>query len=133
MTDLPQDKDSQATTDHIPLAEWIVAAIGGLLVIASFVFLAYRSVSELVPPSFEFEIKDFNSIDQQSAVTVSVTNTGGKPVADLRVRATGPESASREVTVDYVPAKSSRKITFVFDPPTEASQLKFTIESFTEP
>ncbi len=125
--------DSQSARDNIPIMEWIVAAIGGLLVIASFGFLVYRAVVEREPPSFEFTIEKVERLRQQSAATVSIRNNGGQPVADLRVQAIGGQEQSTEVVVDYVPAKSSRRVTFVFDKSTVASEIKFLVDSFTKP
>lgn len=133
MTNVSAKQDAQPVHESIPVAEWIVAAIGGLLVIASFAFLVYRAVVEQERPSFEIEIEAVHSSEHYNSVTISVHNVGGQPVADLIVRATGDKPESPVVTVDFVPAKSSRRVTFVFDKATEISRLSFAVESFTEP
>ncbi len=127
------NQDIQSARDHIPIAEWIVAAIGGLLVTASFGFLAYRASSEREPPSFDFTIEKLVAMNWQTAATVSVRNHGGKAVADLRLRAICTQDQSKEVVIDYVPAKSARRVTFVFDEPMMDSEIKFFVDSFTEP
>ncbi len=125
--------DSQSARGHIPIAEWIVAAIGGLLVVASFGFLAYRSVGEREPPAFEFTIEKVVPMNVQKAVTVSVRNLGGKPVADLRLHVIGNQGQVKEVVIDYLPAKSSRRVAFVFDEPPVDIEMNIFVDSFTEP
>jgi uncharacterized protein (TIGR02588 family) len=127
------NQDGRSSGASIPLTEWIVAAIGCFLVISSFAFLAFRAVSEREPPSFDFVVEEVNSKALPNSVTVSVRNRGGAPVADLLVRAIRDHQESREVIVDHVPAKSSRRVTFVFSATTGAEQLAFAIESFREP
>jgi len=133
VTNVSAKQDAQPVHESIPVAEWIVAAIGGLLVITSFAFLVYRAVIEQERPSFEIEIEAVHSSDHYNSVTVLVRNIGGQPVADLLVRATSDTPESPMATVDYLPAKSSRRVTFVFHKATEISRLSFAVESFTEP
>lgn len=116
----------------IPLIEWIVAGIGGVLVMASFGFLVYRAISEQEPPSFGFAIEKVQPMNEQQSVTVSIKNRGGRPVADVRVRAISGSGEEREAVIDYVPSQS-RRVTFLFDQVVVAADVRFAVESFTEP
>ncbi len=127
------DRADQPTQNGIPVAEWIVAAVGGVLVIASFLFLAYRAVSEREPASFEFTIEEIQRVQQQLVATASVHNRGGQPVADLRLRAICKRDQVKEVVIDYVPAKSSRRVTFYFVDADVDAPIEFVVDSFTEP
>lgn len=120
-------------SDEIPLLEWLVAAMGGLLVIVSFGFLGYRAMSEQEPPLFVVTVESIELMGTQRAVTVSVANRGGRPVAELSVHADGMNGRSKDAIVDYVPAGSSRRVTFLFDDSLPPSDYEFVVDSFTNP
>ncbi|WP_442505256.1 hypothetical protein SH528x_004038 [Novipirellula sp. SH528] len=121
------------TEDRIPIAEWIVAAIGAVLVGGTFCFLGYRAVVEQGPPSFTAEIKQIEATGNNHAVTVIVHNQGGRPVSDLVVRATRDGQDERELTIDYIPSHSARRVTFLFDKSTAANQLECVFTSYNDP
>jgi uncharacterized protein (TIGR02588 family) len=123
-----------------PIAEWIIALLGGVLIAASFGFLFYRAIREKEPPSFDFHIETMERAGDQHAVKVLVRNIGGRPVANLRIRvarvgiAINDEKCRQHTTVlDYVPAHSARHATFVFDHAIAPADLRFTVDSFTDP
>ncbi len=121
------------TQDRIPIGEWIVAAIGAVLVGGTFCFLGYRAVAEQGPPWFTAEIEQMEAAGNNHAVSVIVHNQGGRPVSDLVVRATRNGQDERELTINYLPSHSERRVTFLFDTPTAANQLELAFTSYNDP
>lgn len=132
-SDNDRESKSKKFHDEIPLAEWIVAACGGVLILASFGFLTYRAVSERRPPSFAYTVENVDPMDDKYAAIVSIHNRGGRPVANVSLRAVSDRNEQCVVVVDFVPANSSRRVTFLFDNAIIASDLTFKVDSFSEP
>lgn len=118
----------------IPRLEWLVAAVGILLVVGNFGYLGWRAAQEKTPPSFVAEIASVVPTDHGFLVRVSVKNDGGTPVADLRLIAmfSGTEQSS-EIMIDYLPSNSSRTAGFLTNSPVNADDVTFHFKSFTEP
>lgn len=130
-----ESKQSEASS--IPLAEWIVALIGLLLVCGALAFLAYRATTEDLLPVFEAELLGVTESSSDSYLAdVRVYNRGGTAVASLRlvgqVRGETP-SEPIEVTVDYLPGHSFRKVGLIFPTPPTQDNLEITFESFSHP
>ena len=121
------------TEDRIPIAEWIVAIVGAILVGGTFSFLAYRAVVEQGPPSFTAKIEQIEASGNSHAVSVIVQNQGGRPVSDLVVRATRDDQDERELTIDYLPSHSARRVTFLFENSIVASQFECVFTSYNDP
>lgn len=119
---------------NIPLAEWIVAAVGLLLVLVTFGYLAVRMLREQSPPSFHAKIESVSDTGNQFLIKVVVENTGGTPVADLCMRAVFEDGqAAKEVTLSYLPSHSDRRVGFVLDQRPTAEKTSFEFVSYTQP
>lgn len=130
-----ESKPSEVSS--IPLAEWLVAFAGLLLVCGSLAFLAYRATTEDLPPVFEAELLGVSAISHDAYLAdVRIHNRGGTAVASLRlvaqVRGDLP-SEPTEVTVDYLPGHSSRKVGLIFPEPPNQDNLEVTFESYSHP
>lgn len=133
MTDKNTQLNAKVFRDAIPLAEWIVAACGGILIAASFGFLGYRAIIQQKPPSFDVVVEKVEAAGMQASSTVAVHNRGGRPAADVTVHASSDNGRQLEVVIDYVPVGSSRRVVFLFASSVEASDAAFTVDSYSEP
>lgn len=110
---------SNDRSTKIPLPEWIIAGLGLALVLVTFGYLAQRAYREQSPPSFNAHIEKTVATGGLIYATVVVQNTGGTPVAQLRLLAGfGDESDARVVTIDYLPSHSERRVGFCLEPRT---------------
>lgn len=104
-----------------------------VLVTISFGFLGYRAMTEQNPPLFVLTVESVEPIGTQRAVTVPVANRVGRPVADLCVHTSGIDGRPKDAVIDYVPAGSSRRVTFLFDGRFLPLNYEFVVDSFTNP
>ncbi|MGV3484496.1 MAG: hypothetical protein ACO1RT_08765 [Planctomycetaceae bacterium] len=130
-------ESKQSEVSSIPLAEWLVAFVGLLLVCGSLAFLAYRATTEEEPPVFEAELLGVSEVSRGAYLAdVRVYNRGGTAVASLRlvgqVRGELPADP-KEVTVDYLPGHSSRKVGLIFPVRPAQGNLEITFESYAHP
>lgn len=134
MKPLHQEEQSDDRSEAaIPFAEWVIAALGTLLVVATFGFLIARAFAEKEPPSFAADVEQIGAVGDNFAVTATVQNHGGRAAASLVVRGQAGGSKERELTIDYLPAYSGRRVTFLFDQPVDLGNFKCTFISYNDP
>ena len=111
-------------------AEWVVAAVGAAIVVATVGYLIFFEVSA-GPPDPTISIVE-HKVEQTRGgylVTFSVRNAGHATAANLSVKGElvdgGKTVEASEVTFDYVPAFSSRSggLFFTHDPSKAALRL----------
>ena len=105
--------------DKTPAAEWFVAGLGLVLVVAAVGFLLYQALAvKGTPPDITLAIEATSEVQQGYLVTVTVHNGGGETVAGLTVEGElkdGEEVLESDTaTLDYVPAHSTRRVGFFF-------------------
>jgi uncharacterized protein (TIGR02588 family) len=119
-------------------AEWVVAALGSLIVIATVSYLLYSEFTggpshpmiSVIEQAVEYPGREY-------LVRFWVRNSGGTTAAHVHVKGELLEGdktlESSEVTFDYVPAFSSRigDLFFTHDP--SKAQLQLRPVSFREP
>lgn len=134
MKTLHQEKQSDDKSEGaIPVAEWVIAALGTLSVVATFGFLVSRAFAEKEPPSFAADVEQIRAAGDNFAVTATVHNHGGRAAASLVVRGRAGGSNERELTIDYLPAYSGRRVTFLFDQSVDLGNFKCTFISYNDP
>ncbi|KQT13575.1 hypothetical protein [Ramlibacter sp. Leaf400] len=121
-----------------PLSEWIAAAIGLVVVLATLACLAWLAIDErggTVHP-----VVHVGAIERQGErhhVTLQVENVGAAGAAALRVKARLRRGDSvveeAEVEFDHVPARSSRKAGVFFHEDPRGLVLEVSVESYREP
>lgn len=107
----------------VPVWEWIVAAIGLILVVGAIGTTVYRAVTEeSTPPKLAISVVSIEPVENGFLVKFSVANTGNQTAAGLTVEGvlkTGEETAEAStVTLTYSPANSFREggLFFTKDP-----------------
>lgn len=138
--------------NHVPILEWIFAAIGLVVVLAACGLLIYKGlVLERRQPQFKATTQHVYPAGDQYAVQAQIENTGGQTVAKLCVHAELKMSAiidaspnktsmnetsaraNSEATIDFLPADSTRVATFLFDQEPDANAIQYRFKSYQEP
>lgn len=103
--------------------EYVVAAVGLLLVVAAAGFLGYEALTEgNAPPNIRVEVVNVVRSSGGYLVTLAAHNSGDETAADLAIEGTvtrpGQESETSDVTFDYLPPDSAREggLFFTQDP-----------------
>lgn len=119
--------------------EWIVFAVGFILVFCTIGYLIYAGASKgNEPPSIEVRLGKAQQRQFNFAVPVSVINHGDETAEGVRVEVVmmetgGEEKARGELDVAFLPGHATREgwVTFEQDPRT--SQLKARVLGYQRP
>ncbi|HVE48512.1 MAG TPA: TIGR02588 family protein [Casimicrobiaceae bacterium] len=127
-----------AQTDEPPLAEWIVAAIGFVLVIAAIGFLLYRALAgSNSPPMIAVHQQSVIATPSGYLVEIRVINSGGMTAAEVLVEGelkNGAETIeTSEATIDYVPARSEKRGGLYFSADPRRHQLQIKAKGYRHP
>lgn len=110
------------STANTPLAEWIVAALGGAVLIGVFGFLLWQAfVVPDTPPDIQVQVDLITPVTNGFVVQFVARNKGSRSAEGVVVRGelrTGARAETGETTLDYVPARSETRggIFFASDP-----------------
>ena len=107
-------EENQRRQKETPVWEWIIAAIGLILVVAATGTTLYRAVTEKsTPPILEFSVEAIVPTANGYLVEFRVKNTGNQTAAGLTVEGElkrGEESVETSTaTLAYAPANSQRE------------------------
>lgn len=112
---------SKAT--EIPVAEWMVAAVGALCVLVSLVFVTWEALSRGdAPPKVVLAVKSITPGAETYVVEFEARNDGDHTAANLQIEGVlfrGTDTLEkRNATMDYLPPASRRRggIFFRHDP-----------------
>lgn len=136
----PERRERNAPPEEAPPspAEWLVAAIGLLLVLASLGYLGWHGLIEKAdPPRPEVRVLDVQAQEGRFLVRVRVHNRGRATAAKLRVTAQlrrGDQVVEdRDVEFDYLPGESSREAGIFFELDPRRFEMVVTPASFQQP
>lgn len=130
-----QRRKPETNKPPIPLLEWVVAAIGSVLVCGSLGFLGYRASIEKSPPVFKSEVLRVVATDNGFLTEIKVHNRGGTAVASLRLSAKAQSDgvSPKQVVIDYLPGHSSRIVAMMFSDRPDRDALQLGVESYALP
>jgi uncharacterized protein (TIGR02588 family) len=133
----PNDDAPQARSD-IPAAEWVVAALGALLLLGAIAYLGLEAArGPGRPPDVVLAVDTVTPGRGGWHVRVRASNRGDETAADVGVRGTltAPHAAPlvREATVDYLPGRSERRVGLVFPTDPRAGTLRLEVLGHREP
>ncbi len=129
------DKKQVANT---PVLEWIIAAIGLVLVVGTIGFMMYKGLtSKNTPPNFTAKVERIDTINAGFIVIFNLTNTGEQTASGVNVEGelkSGGESVeTSSTTFDYAPSKSEVKGGLFFKNDPKQFQLEIRAKGYTEP
>ncbi|MEZ0387065.1 MAG: TIGR02588 family protein [Verrucomicrobium sp.] len=123
---------------QIPLAEWIVAAVG-LAIFASVVSLMlYDAIAgDHSPPRIAVTVDTIFPSGDGHLVKFRAMNSGGETAAEVVVEGElsvpGEEAEKASATLDYLPGHSERVGGFFFQSAPSKEALKLRATSYREP
>lgn len=114
MTEERDKKENQGQRKKTPIWEWIIAAVGLILVVGAIGMTLYRAVTEQsTPPMIEISVEAIVPMSNGYLVEFRVKNTGNQTAAALTIEGElkrGAESVeSSTASLAYAPANSQRE------------------------
>jgi uncharacterized protein (TIGR02588 family) len=110
---------NKKSNPDIPVAEWITAAAGVVILVfmlGALIMDATRGNDR--PPDITFVIDSVHAGAGGYVVEVSVRNAGGQTAAGVAIEGSlaggGAEIERSMITLDYLPAHSTRRVGLVF-------------------
>ena len=134
-----QKSSSKAKPDssQIPLAEWIVSAIGLLLVGATVGYLGYAALTvEDSPPDIQVEIVAVLPLREGYLARFSAINHGGLPANEVTIlgeHGLGAEREASQAVVDFLPAGSEKGGGLFFRRQPAQESIKVRATGYQEP
>lgn len=117
--------------------EWVLGIAGALLALAVCGLLAFQAITRDGEPALQLEVTGWQQGPGGYAVSVQVTNSGGRTAEAVEVSGEvirgGTTVETGSVTIDYVPADSRRTATLVFseDPEGPGADLQVSLDGYT--
>lgn len=130
-----QSKDEQTSP---PAWEWILAAVGVILVGAAIGSALYRGLTqENTPPQIEVAVAGIKSAAEGFVVEFEVRNTGTQTAAALGIEAqllaSGEPVETSTATLAYSPSNSIRRGGIYFTKDPKAFELKIRALGYESP
>ena len=117
---------------EIPIAEWVVAGIGAVLVIGALGALVMDGTkNEIAAPAITLEVDTIIPTGANYVVKVRAKNSGGETAAAVVIEGVlaqpnGAQVERSELVLDYLPRRSSRTVGLIYrnDPRTLSLSLR---------
>lgn len=131
-------KNEKGQSANPPALEWLVAAIGLILVVGAIGFLTYKAVGEKdVPPNIAVSVDSIIPQGDKFLVNFRVKNKGATTTAALTIEGelkNGEKSVETSTaTLDYAPSHSERKGGLFFTKNPQNFDLQIRATGFEEP
>ena len=122
----------------IPLLEWIVAALGVLLVGGAIAFLLYHSATRgQTPPDIRVSAEQVLDLAHGYVVQFRARNEGGSAAAEVTIEGelVGPDGATErgETVLDYLPPRSDRTGALLFNGDPREGELRLRATGYAKP
>jgi uncharacterized protein (TIGR02588 family) len=116
---MTEKKSSKSRKETPPALEWLVAAIGFILVAGTIGFLIYSAVTqENSPPKLSVKTDSVTAVENGYLVKFSLYNDGENNAAEVVVEGkiveSEKDSETSSVTIDYAPSHSRREGALLF-------------------
>jgi uncharacterized protein (TIGR02588 family) len=122
----------------IPVTEWVVAAIGAVLVAATIGYLVWLALSrDEAPPDVRVAAAGVVALQNGWLVKFRATNAGATAAAELLIEGElvgegGPVETS-EATIDYLPPRSEREGGLFFRRDPRRHELHLRAKGYVDP
>lgn len=141
MAEKSENKEKRERPKKTPVWEWIIAAVGLILVVAALGTTLYRAViEESTPPILEISVEAIVPTANGYLVNFSVKNNGNQTAAGLTVEgelktdAEGAESVETiSATLAYAPANSRREGGLFFSKNPNEYRLEIRAKGYEKP
>jgi uncharacterized protein (TIGR02588 family) len=130
-------EERQASSD-IPMSEWIVGAVGFLLVTGVIVFMLYHAITKIdSPPDVNVSVLSIRQNRSGYLVTVRARNYGGSTAEGLVIEGElkkGSQILERShTTLDYAPPGSDKQAGLFFTRDPRQFELQLRPLGYEEP
>lgn len=131
-------KEDKEEKKEIPIAEWLIAAVGVILVLGAINLTLYRAVTESnTPPQFEIAAEPPQSSGDGYLVRFSIFNKGNQTAAAVAVEGELKKGAEKietgSATLTYAPANSVRRGGIYFTKNPQDFELNLRVVGYEEP
>ena len=122
----------------VPALEWVVAAIGALLVAGTIGYLVTQALwRDRTPPDVRLVAEPARELQGGWLVRFHAFNHGGEPAAEILVEGElrGPDGSveTAEATLDYLPPGSQREGGLVFSSDPRRFELALRVKGYAKP
>jgi uncharacterized protein (TIGR02588 family) len=126
------------TRRPIPATEWVVAAIGAVLVAGTIGDLAWLALSrDEAPPHVRVVVGSVHALQHHYLVEFRAINDGAKAAAELLIEGEleGPDGVveTSEATIDYLPPRSEREGGLIFSRDPRRHELRLGAKGYVDP
>jgi uncharacterized protein (TIGR02588 family) len=130
-----EDKEARRP---IPATEWVVAALGALLVAGTIGYLAWLTISrDETPPDVQVVAGRVHALQNGWLVEFRAVNTGATAAAQLLVEGElageGGVVETAEATIDYLPPRSEREGGLLFSHDPRRHELRLGAKGYVDP
>lgn len=134
----PARAPAKAAASKTPLLEWIMAAVGLVLLLGAIgVILADALAGDGEPPTLSVERLGATRTPAGWVVEFRARNASQRPAAEVQVTgvlsAGGAELERRSTTLDYLPGGGDRRGGLLFRTDPAAGELELQAEGYREP
>jgi uncharacterized protein (TIGR02588 family) len=135
---LGSDFQEQRELEAIPIWEWIVAAIGLVLVASVIGFLLYEALTgNQMPPHVKLSIGSVVQTSNGYLIQLTAVNQGGSTAKGVIIEGElrrGLEAVERsETTIDFLPSRSEKRAGLFFTQDPRAFKLHVRPFGYEEP
>jgi len=118
--------------------EWVVAAVGLLLVVGSIAFMIYEGIwGDHSPPAVRIQLDSIAETENGYLVRFRASNSGGSTAEGLTIEGQlsrdDQNIETGETTLDYLPSHSERKGGLFFKQDPRQFELKMRALGYEEP
>jgi uncharacterized protein (TIGR02588 family) len=134
----PDKSEGRQPRQAVPLLEWIVAAIGVVLVGGAIGYLVYHSMTRgQTPPDIRVAAERVLELDHGYVVQFRVLNEGGSAAAQVTIEGelVGPDGTVEraEAVLDYLPPRSDRAGGLLFTSDPRRGELRLRATGYAKP
>jgi uncharacterized protein (TIGR02588 family) len=135
---MSEDEGAGPPPARVPATEWVVAALGAVLVAGTIGYLVWLALSrDQTPPDVRVVAGEVLALRHGFLVEFEAVNAGGSAAAELLVEGEleGPDGVieTAEATIDYLPPRSVREGGLLFSRDPRAQTLRLRAKGYVEP
>ncbi len=133
------DDKNKSLAERTSLFEWIVAAIGAILVLFSIGFITYQAIfAKDTPPNLIVNVTSVKRVSSGYLVEFNVKNEGEKTAASVSIEgklsdSDGKEIETKTTTIEYVASKSERSGGLIYKENPEINKLEISAIGYKDP
>jgi uncharacterized protein (TIGR02588 family) len=122
----------------IPVTEWIVAALGVMLVAGTIGYLVWLAMSrDETPPDVRVVADGVVALQDGWLVQFRAANAGGQAAAEVLIEGelAGPDGPieTSEATIDYLPPRSEREGGLIFSRDPRQHEMRLRAKGYVDP